>query len=71
VVHQPALLPLLADRVIGLHQGRVIWDLPVGAVDDEALARVYGPRTPDTSISTPAALATPNPANGHPAMVTR
>ena len=71
VVHQPALLPLLADRVIGLHHGRVIWDLPVGAVDDGALARVYGPRTPDTTTSTPAAHASPNPANGHPAMVTR
>jgi phosphonate transport system ATP-binding protein len=39
VVHNPALLPLLADRVIGLRQGRIAFDLPV------ALARLYRPQS--------------------------
>jgi phosphonate transport system ATP-binding protein len=69
VVHQPALLPLLSERVIGLHQGRVIWDLPVGAVDDEALARVYGPRLPEASPQPAPAL--PNAATGRHAVATR
>jgi phosphonate transport system ATP-binding protein len=41
VVHQPALLPRLAERVIGLREGRLVWDLPVALVDAEALAQVY------------------------------
>jgi phosphonate transport system ATP-binding protein len=28
-VHNPALLPLLAERVIGLKQGRIAFDLPL------------------------------------------
>ena len=43
VVHNPALLPLLADRVIGLKQGRIAFDRPVAAVDDQALANLYRP----------------------------
>ncbi len=31
VVHNPTLLPLLADRVIGLRQGQIVFDLPVAA----------------------------------------
>lgn len=41
VVHNPALLPLLADRVIGLKQGRIAFDLPVGQVDDQRLLGLY------------------------------
>lgn len=41
VVHQPALLPLLADRVIGLRRGGLVWDLPVSRVDGAALAAIY------------------------------
>ncbi|PKO89480.1 MAG: hypothetical protein CVU18_04025 [Betaproteobacteria bacterium HGW-Betaproteobacteria-12] len=37
VVHNPTLLPVLAERVIGLKQGRVAFDLPVAAVDDLTL----------------------------------
>lgn len=43
VVHNPSLLPLLANRVIGLKQGRIAFDLPVAAVDDEKLVNLYRP----------------------------
>lgn len=43
VVHNPALLPLLADRVIGLKQGRIVFDLPVAALDDASLMKLYRP----------------------------
>ena len=42
VVHNTALLPLLADRVIGLRQGRVVFDLPQTQVDEVQLAALYG-----------------------------
>src|SRR5690606_35489990 len=42
VVHNTALLPLLADRVIGLRQGRVVFDLPQAQVDEVQLAALYG-----------------------------
>lgn len=42
VVHNPALLPLLADRVIGLRQGRVCFDLPVAQAGAAELAMLYG-----------------------------
>lgn len=41
VIHNTSLLPLIADRVIGLRQGRVAFDLPVGDVDDRALLTLY------------------------------
>jgi phosphonate transport system ATP-binding protein len=41
VVHNTSLLPLIADRVIGLRQGRVAFDLAVGDVDDRALLALY------------------------------
>ena len=41
VVHNPALLPLLADRVIGLRQGRIVFDLPITEVDDGRLLTLY------------------------------
>lgn len=41
VVHNPALLPLLADRVIGLKLGKVVFDLPVAQVDDRQLLDLY------------------------------
>ena len=43
VVHNPSLLPLLADRVIGLKQGRISFDLPIAAVDDQKLVDLYRP----------------------------
>ena len=41
VVHNPALLPLIADRVVGLKQGRIAFDVPVDAVDDRRLTALY------------------------------
>ena len=43
VVHNPSLLPLLADRVIGLKNGRIAFDLPLAAVDDQKLTNLYRP----------------------------
>ncbi len=69
VVHNPALLPLLAERVIGLKDGRIAFDLPIGQVDDARLAALYqaAPARADTAADrtvtrvdghdTPAALA--------------
>jgi phosphonate transport system ATP-binding protein len=41
VVHEPALLPLLAERVIGLRQGRIVFDVPTAAVTAPHLAALY------------------------------
>ena len=41
VVHNPALLPLLAQRVIGMKQGRIVFDLPLAAVDTPCLDQLY------------------------------
>ncbi|HSG21550.1 MAG TPA: ATP-binding cassette domain-containing protein, partial [Azonexus sp.] len=49
VVHNPSLLPLLAERVIGLKQGRVAFDLPIAAVDDEKLMTLYRPDSGNAS----------------------
>jgi phosphonate transport system ATP-binding protein len=45
VVHNPGLLPLLADRVIGLRQGRLVFDRPVAMVDEAMLEDLYSPDT--------------------------
>lgn len=41
IVHNTSLLPLIADRVIGLRQGKIAFDLPVSEVDDRALLALY------------------------------
>jgi len=41
VVHHAALLPLLADRVIGLAGGGIVFDRPRAGLDDERLAALY------------------------------
>ncbi len=43
VVHSPALLPLLCERVIGLAHGRIVFDRPLAAVGDDGLASLYRP----------------------------
>ncbi len=43
IVHNPSLLPLLADRVIGLKQGRIAFDLPVASIDGQRLVDLYRP----------------------------
>lgn len=42
VVHEPDLLPLVADRVIGLNGGRLAFDLPVASVTQAVLGTLYG-----------------------------
>ena len=41
VVHDTRVLPLLADRVIGLAHGRLAFDLPVAAADEATLVALY------------------------------
>ena len=41
VVHDTRVLPLLADRVIGLSHGRLAFDLPLAAVSEATLAALY------------------------------
>ncbi len=41
VLHQREVLPLLATRVIGMAGGRIVWDLPIDAVDDARLDGLY------------------------------
>ena len=43
VVHNPSLIPLLADRVLGLRQGKLVFDVPVNTLDDQQLAGLYRP----------------------------
>lgn len=65
VVHDVALLPLLATRVLGLAQGRIVFDLPLAAVDAERLQALYS-RPPEAAAtgaaSLPARPFTPAPA---------
>ena len=44
VVHDPALLPLLADRVIGLKGGQVAFDVALGDLDAVRLQDLYDGR---------------------------
>lgn len=63
VVHQPALLPLLADRVIGLRDGALEFDLPIAQVDAERLQALYesSPSPIPTDLcSTPSPGPTPS-----------
>ncbi len=41
VVHDTRVLPLLADRVIGLAHGRLAFDLPLAAVSEATLVALY------------------------------
>lgn len=46
VVHQPALLALLADRVIGLRSGALVFDLPIAEVGPARLEALYASAMP-------------------------
>ena len=48
VVHNPTLLPVVADRVVGLKQGRIEFDLELDALDDRRLAQLYRPEDSST-----------------------
>lgn len=63
VVHNPALLPVLADRVVGLRAGRIVFDLPRGEVDEARLAALYETAAADAP-ATPAAWPAPPVAAG-------
>lgn len=41
-VHQPALAQRYAERIVGLHHGRIAYDGRAGALNDEALRAIYG-----------------------------
>ncbi|NMM25857.1 MAG: ATP-binding cassette domain-containing protein [Glaciimonas sp.] len=43
VVHNPSLLPVLADRAIGIKHGAIVFDCPVADVTDERLVSLYRP----------------------------
>ena len=49
VVHQPELLPLLADRVIGLRHGRLVFDQPLAGLDPAMLDALYAADTDSTA----------------------
>jgi phosphonate transport system ATP-binding protein len=44
VVHDAALLPALAERVVGLAGGRIVFDRPRAVLDAEQLRGLYDPR---------------------------
>ncbi|MBC7992538.1 MAG: hypothetical protein H7Z15_04755 [Rhizobacter sp.] len=46
VVHHVDLLPLLADRVIGLRGGRLVFDQPLASLDANAFDALYGNEAP-------------------------
>ena len=59
VVHHPELLPLLADRVIGLRHGRLMFDQPLARLDPAVLDALYGADTDSTAQS-----VSPTPTSG-------
>jgi phosphonate transport system ATP-binding protein len=55
VVHNPELLPLLADRVIGLAGGRVVFDVDVKDATPDRLTEFYAQARPLRSVDQGAA----------------
>ncbi len=53
VVHDLELLPLLATRVIGMAEGRVRWDRPLGEVTPSLLQTLYERQAAAPSPATP------------------
>jgi len=47
VLHDVSLIPLVADRVLGLSQGRIILDCATDALTPEDLQRLYGSDAPE------------------------
>lgn len=70
VVHQAELLPQLAERVIGLQRGRVVFDGPVARLTTGMLAELY--EAQDATTSRPAdATSTGRAVTGPLAVVAR
>lgn len=67
VVHTPSLLPLLAERVIGLKQGQIVFDLPIAAVDAEKLANLYDQEDEKPKRSAQEAIGLPPLSEKQPA----
>jgi phosphonate transport system ATP-binding protein len=71
VLHDLDLLPALATRVLGLAQGRILWDRPLHEVDNAALKALYaaapGATVPASPISAePQSIPTsPFPNHSH------
>jgi phosphonate transport system ATP-binding protein len=57
VVHDVSLLPMLADRVIGLAAGRIEFDLSAHEVDANRLERLYAATGTAEGLAAPAAAA--------------
>jgi phosphonate transport system ATP-binding protein len=57
VVHSAELMPVLADRVIGLSQGRVIFDLPIEEATPERLSSLYSQTSASTVCEQPIEIA--------------
>ena len=58
IVHDPALVPRLGQRVLGLRQGRLVFDGPAEALDAAVLAKLYGVQgVPAAPTRAPPALA--------------
>lgn len=53
VVHDPALLPLLADRVIGLKHGRIVFDMATTELTPPLLDWLYQAENTPTACTTP------------------
>ena len=53
VVHDLELLPLLATRVIGMAEGRVRWDRPLGEVTPSLLQALYERHAADVTPAAP------------------
>ncbi len=52
VVHHIDLLPLLADRVIGLRDGKLVFDQPLATLDATAFDALYGQQAPRAAVAT-------------------
>jgi phosphonate transport system ATP-binding protein len=57
VVHDLELLPLLATRVIGMAEGRVRWDRPLGEVTPSLLNALYERHAADAAPAAPCGSA--------------
>jgi len=47
-LHQPQLARRFAERIIGLRDGKIVWDGPTADFTDTALQALYGTDQPDT-----------------------
>ena len=51
VAHTLKLLPNLAERVIGLKSGRIVFDRPIHKIDESEIKRLYESGVKDTSLT--------------------